>query len=52
MSKYLYSFRFEKSVIEDQLKPIAESENRPLTNLIETILKDYIKRHKRKKKKP
>lgn len=49
MAKLPYTFRFEETLIEDQLKPIALKENRPLTNLMENIFLDYLARLKKSK---
>ena len=42
IEKKVYSFRFEDELIEI-LKRIAAEQNRSLSNLIETVLKEYIK---------
>jgi len=44
------SFRIDDWVL-DELKIIAENENRPLSNLIETILKQYLSTKKNAQKK-
>jgi predicted transcriptional regulator len=44
MSKIPMNFRLEDELIE-QLKKIADHENRSLTNLIETELKKFAKNH-------
>ena len=41
IEKKLVSVRMDEWVI-DELRAIAEKENRPLSNLIETILKQYL----------
>lgn len=40
VEKKVYSFRLDENLVNN-LKIIAESQNRSLSNLIETILKDY-----------
>ena len=41
IEKKLVSVRMDEWII-DELRAIAESENRPLSNLIETIIKQYL----------
>ena len=42
IEKKVYSFRFDETLME-ALKEYAGKENRSLSNLVETILKDYLK---------
>ena len=51
MTKKPYTFRLDEQFIEEELRPIAVKENRPLTNLIETILLTFVKKRKSKQKK-
>ena len=44
MKKIPMNFRMDNELVE-QLKKIAEQENRSLTNLIETELKKFVKNH-------
>ena len=41
VEKKVYSFRFEESMVEE-LQVFAKRENRSLSNLVETVLKNYI----------
>lgn len=41
MEKRVLSVRLDEPLIQE-LKTIAQAENRPLSNLIETILKQYV----------
>jgi len=45
IEKKVMSIRLDETLIE-KLKVVAEKENRPLSNLIETILKHYIEEDK------
>lgn len=42
IEKKVYSFRLSEQMIEE-LQSYAEIENRSLSNLVETILKNYLK---------
>lgn len=42
VEKKVYSFRFEQEMVE-QLQAYAKADNRTLSNLVETILKQYLK---------
>lgn len=42
IEKKVYSFRLNEELMTS-LKKISEEQNRNLSNLVETILKDYIK---------
>jgi len=44
VEKKVFSFRLDENVI-DLLKKISIDQNRSLSNLVETILKDYIRSH-------
>jgi len=41
IEKKVLSIRVDQELV-DELKAIAKSDNRPLSNLIETILKQYV----------
>ena len=41
LEKKVYSVRLDESLL-NELKIIAESENRSLSNLVETVLKKYV----------
>ncbi len=43
IEKRVYSFRLSEQMVEE-LQKHAENENRSLSNLVETILKNYLKR--------
>ncbi|WP_295628917.1 DUF6364 family protein [uncultured Intestinimonas sp.] len=47
IEKKVYSFRLEDSLVED-LQKYAKQQNRKLSNLVETILKQYVAEEKRK----
>ena len=46
MEKKVVSIRLDEEFIQE-LKECAKNENRPLSNFIETVLKEYIKRQKK-----
>ena len=46
--KEKYTFKLDPELIED-LKEIAEKQNRPFNNLVETALKQFVKQNKKKK---
>lgn len=50
MSKKPISVRIDETLLEDMQK-VSEKENRSLTNLIETVMRDYCKVHLPPKKK-
>ena len=45
MEKKVYSVRLNEELLEE-LKKIAEKENRSLSNLVETVLKKYVSENK------
>lgn len=47
LEKKVYSFRLEDELI-DVLKKISVEQNRNLSNLVETILKEYVNTYKNK----
>ena len=47
IQKKVFSMRLEEELI-DKLKEIAVQENRPLSNLVETVLKNYVADKKNK----
>ncbi len=48
IEKKVVSVRLDENLLE-QLKERAEAENRPLSNLIETVLKRFVSENKTKK---
>lgn len=46
IEKKVYSFRLSEQMIEE-LQKYAKNENRSLSNLVETILKNYLEEKKR-----
>lgn len=48
IEKKVVSIRLDEDFIEE-LKECAKSDNRPLSNFIETILKEYVKKQKKQK---
>ena len=46
IEKKVMSVRLDETLIE-KLKVIAEKENRPLSNLIETVLKRYVQENEK-----
>jgi len=42
IEKKVYSFRLDEKVM-DEIKKISEEENRSISNLVETILKKFLK---------
>lgn len=46
--KEKYTFKLDPELIED-LRKIAEKENRAFNNLVETVLKQFVKQNKKKK---
>jgi len=47
LEKKVVSVRLDEAVVE-QLREIAQTQNRTLSNLIETVLKDYVSNQKEK----
>ena len=50
MAKKVYSFRLDEKMMERDFIEIAEAENRTQANLIEKIIKDFIKKFRSRKK--
>ena len=46
IEKKIYSFRFSQDMI-DKLQTYATKENRSLSNIVETILKEYLRKKKK-----
>ena len=46
IEKKVYSFRFDEDMVE-KLRLYGQQENRPLSNLVETVLLDYLARRER-----
>lgn len=47
MTKKLYSIRLDEKKIIEPLRVIADKENRSVSNIIETVLLEYIKKNKK-----
>ena len=50
IEKIVYSFRFDEDII-DKLRVYAEAENRNLSNMVETILLQYLSKREQEEKK-
>ena len=50
IEKKVYSFRFDEDMI-DKLRFYAEAENRNLSNMVETILLQYLSKREQEEKK-
>ena len=50
IEKKVYSFRFDEDMI-DKLRVYAEAENRNLSNMVETILLQYLSKCEQEEKK-
>lgn len=50
IEKKVYSFRFDEDMI-DKLRVYAEAENRNLSNMVETILLQYLSKREQEEKK-
>lgn len=50
IEKKTFSFRFDESMV-DKLKSYAEAENRTLSNMVETILLQYLAKRESEDKK-
>ena len=50
IEKKVYSFRFDEDMV-DRLRTYAEAENRTLSNMVETILLQYLSKRDSEEKK-
>ena len=50
IEKKVYSFRFDEAMV-DRLRTYAEAENRTLSNMVETILLQYLSKRDSEEKK-